>query len=357
MDEMREYEFDVAVSFAGEDRDLVKDVVDELKKDLRVFYDEDLQIDSWGRDGVEYFSEVYFEKCRYVLMFISESYKKKMWTRAERRATLARAALEERVYLLPVRLDDTTLPGLLPTTLYLDSRKLGSAGIVAAVRAKIDRVASAPREDLGAIDRVPQSQEEIQLLLAQRSGPWEYFLFAALLKNGMDQLESKHLDYRMQYARRSGVRVAREELVNFAQSYIRSIEGIVENFNFVLSWEVQEQAFGVPGEAGDADRIAHLAERYVDTYEELLDWAYELRGASAEVGKDALRTLALWADDPVEKCRIFVEDLVRELNRYSEMQEVGESLNLSLTLKVELSPDMTELFVRQIEAALLGAEQ
>lgn len=349
------YEFDLAVSFAGEDRALVKDVVDELKKDLRVFYDEDLQVESWGRDGIEYFSDVYFNKCKYVVMFVSAAYAKKMWTRTERRAALARAATEERVYLLPVRLDDTKLPGLLPTTLYLDSRKLGSAGIVEAVRVKVKDVPLAIEDLRGPIDRVPQGPAEIETLLAQRVGPWEYFLYAALLKANIDQLEPKYRDYKMQYARRSGVHVAKANLVSFSQSQIQAIESIVENFNFVLSPDVQQQAFGAPGEAGDADRIAHIAERFVNIYEEMLDWAAGLRGADAEVGKDALRTLALWIDDPIEKCRAFVEELVRELNRYPNLAAAGDALDLSLTLKAELSPELSDLFVRRISAALVDA--
>ena len=48
---MESYEFDVAVSFAGEDRPIVKEVVDTLReRGLTAFYDEDYKVEIWGQD-------------------------------------------------------------------------------------------------------------------------------------------------------------------------------------------------------------------------------------------------------------------------------------------------------------------
>src|SRR5689334_16213462 len=80
------YEFDVAVSLAGEDRELVEEIVSRLKvAGIRVFYDTDYQADMWGEDLVEYLDQIYRLKARYVTMFISRFYAEKMWTRHERR--------------------------------------------------------------------------------------------------------------------------------------------------------------------------------------------------------------------------------------------------------------------------------
>src|SRR5262245_11053501 len=40
-----EYEFDLAVSFAGEDREYVSDVVEGIKNHHKVFYDEHYQVE------------------------------------------------------------------------------------------------------------------------------------------------------------------------------------------------------------------------------------------------------------------------------------------------------------------------
>ena len=43
------YEFDVAVSYAGEDRELVEEIVRRIKDaGIRVFYDTDYQPAMWG---------------------------------------------------------------------------------------------------------------------------------------------------------------------------------------------------------------------------------------------------------------------------------------------------------------------
>src|SRR5580658_6605423 len=86
------YEFDVAVSLAGEDRELVEEIVNRLKDaSVRVFYDTDYQASLWGEDLVEYLDQIYRVKARYTIMFISRFYAEKMWTRHERRSALARA--------------------------------------------------------------------------------------------------------------------------------------------------------------------------------------------------------------------------------------------------------------------------
>jgi hypothetical protein len=115
-------EFDVAVSFASEDRELVEEIVSRLKDTgVRVFYDTDYQAAMWGEDLGAYLDQVYRLKARYAIMFISRFYAEKMWTRHERRSVLARALEQRSAYVLPVRLDSTALDGLRPTLGYPDA--------------------------------------------------------------------------------------------------------------------------------------------------------------------------------------------------------------------------------------------
>jgi hypothetical protein len=124
-DSQREWEYDVALSFAGENRDYVEEVAEILKaQGIKVFYDRYEEVDFWGRDLQEHLTDVYQNKARYVVMFVSEHYAAKVWTTVERRSAQARAINEPgRVYILPARFDDTKVPGLLPTVDYVDLRK------------------------------------------------------------------------------------------------------------------------------------------------------------------------------------------------------------------------------------------
>jgi hypothetical protein len=72
-DDAPTYKYDIAVSFAGEQRDFVHDVVRglNLPKD-RVFYDADYTAELLGEDLAEVFTKLYRDEARYVVMFISD---------------------------------------------------------------------------------------------------------------------------------------------------------------------------------------------------------------------------------------------------------------------------------------------
>ena len=117
-------EFDVAFSFAGEDRKYVEDVANFLKaKGIKVFYDRFEETDLWGKDCYQYFSRVYQEKAQFVIIFISKHYKEKYWTNHELKAAQARALQQKKEYLLPVKFDETEIDGLLPTIGHLSANE------------------------------------------------------------------------------------------------------------------------------------------------------------------------------------------------------------------------------------------
>src|SRR5690349_8525080 len=112
---MTEAEFDVALSFAGEDRPYVDRVAHELRdRGVKVFYDLFEEADLWGKDLYARLSDVYQRRARFTVMFISAKYAEKLWTNHERRAAQARAFQEAQEYILPARFDETDIPGVLP---------------------------------------------------------------------------------------------------------------------------------------------------------------------------------------------------------------------------------------------------
>jgi len=117
---MRSVEYDIALSFAGEDREYVDQVANLLRDSgVRVFYDHFEEANLWGNNLYDYLSDIYKNKARYTIMFISEHYARKLWTNHERKAMQARAFQEHREYILPARFDDTPILGILPTVGYI----------------------------------------------------------------------------------------------------------------------------------------------------------------------------------------------------------------------------------------------
>ncbi|WP_374314064.1 TIR domain-containing protein [Dongia sp.] len=119
------FKYQAAVSFAGEQRLYVEQVVRSLQSfGVPVFYDGDSQVTLWGKDGVEFFHQLFSAETSYVVMFISKEYVDKPWCSHERRSALSRALMEKSEYVLPVRFDDTPVPGMPSTIQYLDANKL-----------------------------------------------------------------------------------------------------------------------------------------------------------------------------------------------------------------------------------------
>lgn len=134
-----EIKYDIALSFAGEDRSYVSKVAFLLKeRGIRFFYDEYETDKLWGVNLYDHLSEVYSKRAKYVIMFISKHYAEKVWTNHERKSSQARALVENKEYILPARFDNTEIPGILDTIGYLNLQKLDPAGVVDLVMKKLN---------------------------------------------------------------------------------------------------------------------------------------------------------------------------------------------------------------------------
>lgn len=133
--------YDVAMSFASEDRDIVETIATMLRdRGIRVFYDKFEEAQLWGKDLFEHLADIYSKRATFCIVFASDAYINKKWTSHERRHAQARALEESREYILPIRIDDTAVPGIPPTTAYLDVRKTSEIEIVNMVIAKLSEL-------------------------------------------------------------------------------------------------------------------------------------------------------------------------------------------------------------------------
>ena len=132
--------WDVALSFAGAQRDYVEQVAEALQaRGVRCFYDAEEQIDLWGKYLAEELPVIYGEQAATVVVFVSAEYAARDWTRLERRAALNRAVRERREYVLPARFDDTPLPGLLSDMVAVDLRTRTPQQFAAMIADKLVR--------------------------------------------------------------------------------------------------------------------------------------------------------------------------------------------------------------------------
>jgi len=148
--------WDVALSFAGAQRDYVGQVADALKaRGVCCFYDADKQVRLWGTHLAEELPRIYARETAAVVVFISADYAGRDWTRLERRAAFSRAVIEAGVYVLPARFDDSELPGLLPDVVAVDLRCCTPGQFADLIVAKLADLSISPSPPPGGVGRVP----------------------------------------------------------------------------------------------------------------------------------------------------------------------------------------------------------
>lgn len=118
------HQYDIAMSFAGEDRQLVEQVANYLDLfQVSVFYDVWEQHKLIGEDLYTYLADVYEKRASYCAMFISQSYVTKAWPSHERQFAQSRAFASKEPYILPIRVDDADCPGIPKTVGFIDARR------------------------------------------------------------------------------------------------------------------------------------------------------------------------------------------------------------------------------------------
>lgn len=134
-----EKEYDVCLSFAGEDRNYVREVAAALQRSgVKYFYDEYNPVDLWGKNLQEHLTAIYRDQSLFAVIFVSKHYAQKPWAVLERRAALETAMKEyDREYVLPARFDDTELPGLLDTIGHVDLRTTSAVALADMIVRKL----------------------------------------------------------------------------------------------------------------------------------------------------------------------------------------------------------------------------
>lgn len=191
---------------------------------------------------------------------------------------------------------------------------------------------------------MPRTPEEAAGLIASRPAAWEYLLYAGFLLQGKQRLEPKWRDHRLGLALPGGVPLSDLESIDALKSVTRGPLMAVQNFDRVMSQDAQEDAFGVPGEPGDPEAIDHLARRFLDIYEYLLDWAADIRSLGVADELADLRTIsAKLSDRAIEQIREFIDLFAAEMEQVPERLARGdEGIRIEMTLKLDVGDDLID---------------
>lgn len=215
----------------------------------------------------------------------------------------------------------------------------------------VDKLNSLSPPDI-LVNWVPRTPEEQRALISQRPRGWEYMLFAGVLFQGKERLEPKWRDYKAGHGRRTGKylddKAARAYLGGIFSDIMSIANGIMRAFDE----NMQLEAFGAPGEHGNPRGIEHIAGLVVESYEDLLDWAAEIRGTIyPDRMNRAFSLAALTAAQPAEDIRLFIDQTVAACERIPAIlaQDNPRPTAITLHLTLTANDDALAAFKRELK--------
>lgn len=108
--EEKDYEYDLAISFAGENRALAALLAAQLSEfDANVFFDEYFETNFLGRAWAKEFKRIFAEDSRLVVCILDSHHAEKIWPTFERECFQPRV---DEAAVIPILLDDTVFPGV-----------------------------------------------------------------------------------------------------------------------------------------------------------------------------------------------------------------------------------------------------
>lgn len=118
------YKYDVALSYAGEQKDYVASVYKLLKrKGISAYFAPAYQEELTGTDMTDEFYTIFHNQCLFIAAFVSSEYLQKKRTMAEAAIGQMRSREEQRNCLIPVYWGDARLPDFDPDINFLSADK------------------------------------------------------------------------------------------------------------------------------------------------------------------------------------------------------------------------------------------
>jgi len=203
-------------------------------------------------------------------------------------------------------------------------------------------------EERFTVLKVPVNETEMFDLLASRAPCWEYLLFGYHLRAGLQRTEAKWRDYTLGYTMTVGPRLRSDDVSAEVSDRLSRISPLVMNIDRIISPRAQEQGFGLPGEEGDPDMIKHMADRLIQSYELLLDWADDFRSlrlpGESELGDLGAQLVA----QPLGAVRAFVFDYVAQVEQMmSELAAGKRGLKVQMTIAFEFDDELNSRVVSE----------
>ncbi|ANM05252.1 hypothetical protein AMC78_CH03183 [Rhizobium phaseoli] len=145
----RDFEYEVAFSFAAQDEAIATQLNDLISDRLQTFIYSERQKEIAGRDGQEAFSEVYAVKARLVVVLYRATWGQTPWTRVEMDAIKNRSLNDgwDFTVFIPTEAKPSVPPWLPKTRLWVGLERWGAEGAAAVIEARATECGADIREE------------------------------------------------------------------------------------------------------------------------------------------------------------------------------------------------------------------
>jgi hypothetical protein len=120
----------------------------------------------------------------------------------------------------------------------------------------------------------------------------------------------------------------------------------------MLDSRARERAFGPPDRPGDPVLIEHIATRFVEVYEEMLDIAARLRGVGVSDNMiSVMDATAHLVDNSLREIRDFIDQVITETDTIPDRMARDEPIAITLTLTLTMDAEAERHFYREMKRA------
>jgi hypothetical protein len=201
----------------------------------------------------------------------------------------------------------------------------------------------------GPVERGQQPDAAV----AEKEPGWEYMLYGRTLKAGLEGLDGKWLAYRHGHTVRAARYATRIETTRYMSWVMGESRRIIRSFSQWLSRPLQEEAFGLPGEPGNASAIQHSARCMYELFEEFIDLAIELRSASVPRETERARSLMAESIDlPLRQAQQFMQRLIETFESIPQliaMRDPGKPVTFELSVTFSIDQKVKESLIDELD--------
>lgn len=166
---------------------------------------------------------------------------------------------------------------------------------------------------------------------------WEYLLFAQSWLDETEKREDEWFAFKSGIVTGSAESVPAERALEWCQKCMQELLKYNESANFLVNTAAAE-AFGAPGQPGDAESIVRVTKKLGEVYEAFLSWTSRVRGAYIEEPfVEVIKEMRKFPDATIASMREFPRTSYAALKETIEKATPEKPQQLNLTLTFNLS--------------------